>query len=224
MKTDPELGLKIHNHLKWLGIETPTTKGVEEDAHEKFKKIRNYYTLIMDVMGLDLSDDSLKDTPSRVSKMLVDELTWGLDYQNFPKCTVVENKMKYDEMVVEKCTVNSLCEHHFVYFGSVHNSSLGCWIAYIPKEKIIGLSKLSRIARFFSARPQIQERLVEQIAETLKFILETPDVAVLIKAQHFCVITRGVEDSNAYTVTSRLSGAFKEDPDTRNEFLSITKV
>lgn len=221
-KTDPELGKQVEQHLQQLGINTPTTVELHIDDQLKIEAVTQSMTEIMNVVGLDLNDDSLVDTPKRVAKMLVLEKFWGLKAENFPKCTTIENKMKHNEMIVEKCTINSLCEHHFVYFGSLHNPKLGCWIAYIPNERVIGLSKLSRIAEYFSARPQVQERLVEQISETLKFILNTEHVAVLVKAQHFCVLTRGVSDPHAYTVTSKLSGAFMDDPATRKEFISYT--
>src|SRR5690625_554277 len=118
----------------------------------------------METMGLDLSDDSLQDTPVRVAKMFVQELFYGLNYDNFPKCTTVDNKIDYDELVIERATVKSVCEHHFVYFGTSHNiDKLGCYVAYMPNKKVLGLSKINRVVDFFSRRPQIQERLTLQI-------------------------------------------------------------
>lgn len=166
-------------------------------------------------LGLDLADDSLMDTPRRVSKMFVDEIFYGLDYANFPKITTVENKMQYDEMLIIKgCQVSSTCEHHFVVIDGLAK------IAYIPKDKVIGLSKINRIVKFFSKRPQIQERLTEQIFAALQFILKTDSIAVEIDATHFCVKSRGVEDSGSSTVTRKLGGVFMSKPEVRNEFLN----
>jgi len=214
MKTDKELGESIRLHLLAKGVETPmnTNKYAESDSrtiiHDSFKNI-------MMALNLDLSDDSLSGTPDRVAKMFLDEIFSGLSYENFPKCTTVANKMHYDEMVIEKdITVSSTCEHHFVVIDGLAK------IAYIPKEKILGLSKLNRIVDFFSRRPQIQERLCEQIYHALAFILETEDVAVEISAVHHCVKSRGIKDTNSYTITRKLGGVFRANHDTRNEFLS----
>ena len=222
-KTDPALGVRVDEHLKSLGLHTPTT---EQDLlrpdEDKIKLITGYMTDIMKTIGLDLRDDSLVETPERIAKMWVRETMWGLHPENFPKCTTVDNKMNYNEVVVEKCAVKSLCEHHFAPFMSVHNpTELGAWIAYIPKNKVIGLSKLPRILEYFAARPQIQERLTAQVAETLKFILGTDDVAVVIKAQHTCVMLRGVEDTTGYTITSNLNGVFRSDAATRSELMAL---
>lgn len=223
MNADYELGKKVHEHLKARGVETPVILDtLTAKDTKKIAAIEKNMKNIMEVLGLDLSDDSLIETPKRVAKMYVNELFKGLNYENFPKCTVVENKMKYDEMVVERCTIKSVCEHHLVYFGTAHNSDrLGCYVAYMPKDKVLGLSKINRIVDFFSRRPQIQERLTEQVAETLKFILQTDDVAVMIRSQHFCVLTRGVEDADSYCITSFVSGRFKEEPGIKAEFMSI---
>ena len=217
-KTDSALGHLVHEHLVLCGVETPMTKyGFDRDL--KITVIEQSFERIMDALGLDLRDDSLTETPKRVAKMYVDEIFWGLDYNNFPKCTVIENKMKYDEMVVEKdITMMSNCEHHFVTIdGKAH-------IAYMPKSKVLGLSKLNRIVEFFARRPQVQERIAEQIYHALEFILETKDVAVVIEGVHYCVKQRGVEDHNSYTITSKLGGAFKTDPTLRAEFFSITRM
>ena len=148
--------------------------------------------------------------------MYVNEIFWGLDYEAFPKATVVENKMKYNEMVIVKnISVQSNCEHHFVVIDG-----LAC-VAYVPKEKVLGLSKINRIVEYFAKRPQIQERLTEQVYHALSFILETEDVAVMIDAQHYCVKSRGVEDTGSSTITSRLGGGFKSDHKARAEFLSL---
>jgi GTP cyclohydrolase I len=217
-KTDPELGQKVHEHLVKMGVETPTIPN-SYDRKDKIEEIEGHFTYIMRILGLDLSDDSLIETPKRVAKMYVNEIFWGLDYDAFPKCTTVDNKMKYNEMVVERnVNVQSNCEHHFVIIDGLAT------VAYVPKDKVLGLSKINRIVEYFSKRPQIQERLTEQIFHTLQFILETQDVAVLIDAQHYCVKSRGVEDTGSSTVTVRLGGGFKTDPSARNEFLSIARM
>lgn len=214
-KTDPELGLKVHEHLVKMGVETPM-KEVELDRKDRISIIETNFKQIMELLGLDLTDDSLMETPKRVAKMYVNEIFWGLDYEAFPKCTTVDNKMRYNEMVVERnVSVQSNCEHHFVIIDGLAT------VAYVPKQKVLGLSKINRIVEYFSKRPQIQERLTEQIFHTLQFILETEDVAVMIDAQHYCVKSRGVEDTGSSTVTSRLGGGFKTDPSARAEFLNI---
>lgn len=182
---------------------------------EKIAKISENFKEIMETLGLDLTDDSLKESPRRVAKMYVQELFRGLKPDNFPKMTVIENKMLYDQMVVVRdVKVISLCEHHFVTIhGTAH-------IAYIPSHGVIGLSKINRIADYFSRRPQVQERLNKQIADALCHILGTEDVAVYIKAKHYCVISRGVEDINSETITTDLRGAFRNNPETRQEFLN----
>ena len=214
-KTDPELGRQVHEHLVKMGVETPI-KERNLDRKEKIDIIAGNFTEIMRTLGLDLTDDSLIDTPKRVAKMYVNEIFWGLDYEAFPKCTTVDNKMQYNEMVVERnVNVQSNCEHHFVVIDGLAT------VAYVPKQKVLGLSKINRIVEYFSKRPQIQERLTEQIFHTLQYILDTEDVAVMIDAQHYCVKSRGVEDTGSTTITSKLGGAFKNDPTTRAEFMSI---
>jgi len=216
-KTDTVLGKAVEANLVSLGIQTPTVANFLNMAEgDKIQIIEPLMRDIMMFLGLDLKDDSLIDTPKRVAKMYVLEKFWGLKPENFPKVTTIENKMKYDEMVVERgIRVMSDCEHHFVQIDGLAT------VAYIPGEKVLGLSKMNRIVEYFSRRPQVQERLTQQIAETLKFILDTQDVAVAIKARHYCVISRGVEDQNSETVTSYLSGAFKESPQVRSEFMTI---
>jgi len=217
-KTDPELGRKIHEHLVKMGVETPVTE-TNIDRKEQIDIIEAHFTGIMRTLGLDLKDDSLMETPKRVAKMYVNEIFWGLDYDAFPKCTTVENKMKYDEMVVERnVNVQSNCEHHFVVIDGVAT------VAYVPNEKVLGLSKINRIVEYFAKRPQIQERLTEQVFHALCYILETEDVAVMIDAQHYCVKSRGVEDTGSSTVTTKLGGGFKTDPAARAEFLSIARM
>jgi GTP cyclohydrolase I len=217
-KTDPELGQKIHEHLVKMGVETPT-KDSALDRKEKIEVIEAHFNGIMRALGLDLEDDSLMDTPKRVAKMYVNEIFWGLDYDAFPKCTTVANKMKYDEMVVERnVNVQSNCEHHFVIIDGLAT------VAYVPNEKVLGLSKINRIVEYFAKRPQIQERLTEQVFHALCYILETDNVAVMIDAQHYCVKSRGVEDTGSSTVTTKLGGGFKTDAAARAEFLSIARM
>jgi GTP cyclohydrolase I len=183
--------------------------------NEKKDKIEYLFTEIMQTLGLDLSDDSLKETPHRVAKMYVDEIFYGLETVKFPKITIVENKFDYDHAVVEvNIVTNSTCEHHFVpIIGKTH-------IAYVPNKKVLGLSKLNRIVDYFAKRPQVQERLTLQIHQALINILETQDVAVVVDAMHACVKTRGIKDVTSMTRTSKLSGAFKEDTSHRLEFLN----
>ena len=215
MKTDEQLGLKVKQFLIDKGVETPMVdNGLTDD--EKIAEIKDKFTDIMNALGLDLADDSLIDTPNRVAKMYVKEIFFGLDYKHFPKATTVDNKMKYDEMVIERnINVQSNCEHHFVIIDG------SCHISYIPKNKVLGLSKLNRIVQFFSKRPQIQERLTEQIYYALSYILDTEDIGVIIEAAHYCVKSRGIQDVNSDTVTSKMGGCFKTDPEARKEFLSI---
>jgi len=215
-KTNERLGILVNDHLTAIGINTPTTERLYDEEIIKLGTIEQNFKNILLTLGMDLSDDSLEETPSRMSKMWVKELNWGLFPENFPKCTTVQNKMKYDEMVIEKnITVMSICEHHGVVIDGL------CNIAYIPNEKVLGLSKLNRIVEYFSRRPQIQERLTQQIAETLKFILDTEDVAVTINAVHYCVKSRGVGDQSSNTITSYTAGAFRDNSDCRREFIAL---
>ncbi len=186
----------------------------ELSSEEKVEKIKFHFTEIMKTLGLDLSDDSLRDTPKRVAKMYVNEIFKGLNTSNFPKITTIENKMQYDQMIaVKNIDLISYCEHHF---QTIQGHAT---IAYIPSKKVIGLSKINRIVDFFSRRPQVQERLTKQIADCLEYVLETPHVAVYINAKHFCVIARGIEDANSTTITTDLRGDFKTRAETRKEFL-----
>ena len=217
VKTDPGLGQKVHEYLVSVGVETPVNNN-GLSRQEKIDKIENNFTQILDTLGLDRGDDSLIDSPKRIAKMYVNEIFWGLDYEAFPKATVVENKMKYNEMVIVKnISVQSYCEHHFVVIDG-----LAC-VAYVPKEKVLGLSKINRIVEYFAKRPQIQERLTEQVYHALSFILETENIAVMIDGDHYCVKSRGVEDTGSSTITSRLGGAFKSDHKARAEFIALAK-
>ena len=216
-KTDPVLGQRVHEHLLSLGLETPMTNN-KLTPKQKVARIEKNFRQIMETLGLDLTDDSLAETPLRVAKMYTNEIFWGLDPEAFPKCTTVENKMNYDEMVVERgVSVQSNCEHHFVVIDGLAT------VAYLPKNKVLGLSKINRVVEYFSKRPQIQERLTSQIYHALSFILETEDVAVMIDAQHYCVRSRGVEDTGSHTVTSHLGGKFRTDTLVRQEFLSLAR-
>ena len=178
---------------------------------EKKTEIAFHFAKIMDILGLDLTDDSLKGTPSRVAKMYVDEIFSGLNPANKPKVALFDNKYRYSEMLVEKnITLYSNCEHHFVpIFGHAH-------VAYISSGKVVGLSKLNRIVQYYAKRPQVQERLTNQIAHELVKVLDTEDVAVIIDARHLCVSSRGVKDDASSTVTSYYGGAF-QNPEKRQE-------
>jgi len=185
---------------------------------EKIAQIEDKFRDIMNIMGMDLTDDSLQGTPHRVAKMYIKEIFSGLNPANKPAVKLFENKYQYKEMLVERnITFYSNCEHHFVpIIGKAH-------VAYISGGKVIGLSKLNRIVQFFAKRPQVQERLTIQIAEELKRVMETEDVAVLIDAVHLCMSSRGVQDFNSATVTSSYSGAFNNEA-TRNEFLKYVNL
>lgn len=212
------LGNQIRDLLIAQGIETPMMRTGPMEQPYQGQSIAHHFTDIMLQLGLDLEDDSLKDTPSRVAKMFCEEIFGGLNYDNFPKCTTIENKMQYDEMITVKCQVKSMCEHHFVPFIGT------AYIAYIPRLKILGLSKFNRVTEFFSRRPQVQERLTAQIHTALDHILGTEDVAVVIKATHYCVHLRGVQDTTSCTTTSELTGKFRTVPEARQEFLALTRT
>jgi len=217
-KTDPKLGKEVQKNLIDLEVETPSIKSNKLKDDVIIANIESHFQSIMIVLGLDLENDSLQDTPKRVAKMYVDEIFYGLRTENFPKITIVENKFNYDEMLVEKgINVMSVCEHHFV--GIVGQATIG----YIPNGNVIGLSKLNRIVDYFARRPQVQERLTAQIYHTLCYILKTKNVAVVIDADHYCVKSRGIEDVGSSTVTSKLGGAFKDDFSTRSEFMALAR-
>lgn len=204
---------RVQRALIERGIETPMLE-TGLDRQQKYERIRDSFRDIAKTLGLDLSDDSLRETPQRIAKMYVDEIFSGLDYARFPKITVIDNKMQVEEMVlVDDIDVTSTCEHHFVTIDGRAR------VAYLPRAKIIGLSKINRIVRFFAQRPQVQERLTQQILVALQILLETDDVAISINAVHYCVKSRGVMDTNSTTRTTALGGVFKQDPATRSEFL-----
>lgn len=206
--------IAVRGALLERGLETPmVANNLSRD--QKYDRIRESFETIMDTLGLDLSDDSLEETPHRIAKMYVDEIFSGLDYAKFPKITVIDNKMNVEEMVcVDKIDLTSTCEHHFVTIDGFAK------VAYIPRKKVIGLSKINRLVRFFAQRPQVQERLTQQVLVALQTLLGTDDVAVTMTAVHYCVKARGVKDGNSTTRTTSLGGVFKSDPASRAEFLA----
>ncbi|MGN0894587.1 MAG: GTP cyclohydrolase I FolE [Succinivibrio sp.] len=206
--------LMVRNALIEHGLETPWhDNGLS--SSEKKQIIKEHMGKIMQTLGLDLNDDSLEETPERVARMFVDEVFSGLDYRNFPKVSVFDNKMHFDEMVkVGNITITSTCEHHFVVMDGIAK------VAYMPSDKIIGLSKVNRIVQFFGHRPQVQERLTQQIKVALQTLLNTKNVAVSITATHYCVKSRGVKDQTSQTTTRALGGLFKTNPSSRHEFLT----
>lgn len=196
------------------GLETPMIE-TGLNAEQKYTRVRDLMAEVVETLGLDLNDDSLAETPHRIAKMYVHEIFSGLDYQHFPKLSLIDNKMGADEMVkIRNIDLTSTCEHHFVTIDGAAK------VAYIPNKKIIGLSKINRIVRFFGQRPQVQERLTRQILVAMQTLLGTEDVAVSIDATHYCVKSRGVMDTNSQTSTTALGGCFKENIHTRAEFLN----
>lgn len=208
--TDEEIG---DDHVS-TSVDTPMrANAFEQSDDEKIAQIEYYFHQIMDTLGMDLTDDSLKGTPKRVAKMYVKEIFSGLNPENKPKVALFDNKYQYNEMLVEKdISFYSNCEHHFVpIFGKAH-------VSYIANGKVIGLSKLNRIVQYFAKRPQVQERLTMQIAKELQKVLGTEDVAVVLDAKHLCVASRGVQDDTSTTITSFYGGKFQQEA-TKTEFL-----
>ena len=205
---------RVRRALIAAGLETPMSP-TGLSRQEKKRKLSAAFTDVLQTLGLDLSDDSLQDTPARIAKMYVDEIFSGLDYGSFPKITTIENKMGLDETVmIDNIDLTSTCEHHFVTIdGSAR-------VAYRPTNRIIGLSKINRLVRFFAQRPQVQERLTRQVMVALQTLLDTEDVAVCINAEHYCVKARGVMDAGSNTQTLALGGDFKTERALRAEFLS----
>jgi len=213
LNLSPE-AILVREALIEAGLETPMVP-TDLSRDEKYLKIKGAMGEIMDALGLDQSDDSLAETPHRVAKMYVDEIFGGLDYSRFPKITAIENSMQCHEMVkVSEIELVSTCEHHFITIDGFAR------VAYVPNSRIIGLSKINRLVRFFAQRPQVQERLTRQVLVALQALLETEDVAVSISARHFCVKARGVTDSSSMTDTIAVGGAFKADRELRREFLA----
>ncbi|MGI2106394.1 GTP cyclohydrolase I FolE [Shewanella frigidimarina] len=206
--------LKVQQALVAHGLETPLIPS-DMTSEQKYQRIKGLMTEVVSTLGLDLTDDSLAETPHRIAKMYVNEIFSGLDYANFPKITQIDNKMGVEEMVkISNISVVSTCEHHFITIDGFAK------VAYIPKDNIIGLSKINRIVRFFAQRPQVQERLTQQILVALQTLLATDDVAVSINATHYCVKSRGIMDTSSSTQTTALGGCFKANPASRAEFLA----
>ncbi len=206
------------NHVS-TSVDTPMrADAFDKSDAEKIEAIEQHFESIMNIMGLDLTDDSLKGTPHRVAKMYIKEIFQGLNPANKPKMALFDNKYKYNEMLVEKnISFYSNCEHHFVpIIGKAH-------ISYISKGQVIGLSKLNRLVQYYAKRPQVQERLTMQIGKELQQILGTQDVAVVIDAKHLCVASRGVEDDTSSTVTAFYGGAFKLE-EKKTEFLRYLEL
>jgi len=206
--------IRVRDALIREGLETPMADN-GFSSQEKYERIKALMTDVVSVLGMDLDDDSLAETPHRIAKMYVHEIFSGLNYEQFPALSVIDNRMGADEIVkVRNISMTSTCEHHFVVIDGVAK------VAYIPSKKLIGLSKINRIVHFFAQRPQVQERLTRQILVALQTILETENVAVSIDATHYCVKSRGVRDQCSQTSTTALGGCFKENVHTRAEFLS----
>lgn len=215
MKDKDQIEITGDNHFS-TSIKTPLrADAFDKSDDEKITNIQHHFKMIMEEMGLDLTDDSLSGTPYRVAKMYVKELFYGLNPANKPKLSTFKNKYSYKKMLVEQhITIDSACEHHFLpIVGHAH-------VAYIPKDKVIGLSKINRLVDYYARRPQVQERLVLQILNDLQDVLETKDVIVSVTAKHLCVSSRGIKDQSSFTTTLEYGGCFSESA-TRNEFLKI---
>ena len=206
--------IKVRQALIDAGLETPMVDN-GFSAEEKYQRIRASFTDIVSTLGLDLSNDSLQETPHRITKMYLNEIFSGLDYSSFPKITTIENQIGSDETVrVKNINLTSTCEHHFITIDGYAT------VAYIPKDKVIGLSKINRLVRFFAQRPQVQERLTRQLMVAMQTLLDTQDVAIFIEATHYCVKSRGVMDTDSSTETLALGGQFKKNSSLRSEFLN----
>jgi GTP cyclohydrolase I len=204
---------------KASSVETPMrADAFDKSDDEKIAAIEPHFRAIMEILGMDLRDDSLRGTPLRVAKMYVKELFQGLNPANMPSMTLFDNKFQYNEMLVEK-NINfyTNCEHHFVpFFGKAH-------VAYMSSGKVIGLSKLNRLVEYFSKRPQVQERLTMQVGKALQTVLQTQDVAIMMDAKHLCVSSRGVKDDSSNTITTFFGGKFQEEA-TKMEFLKYVEI
>lgn len=217
MQIDEQLKIEIEgdNHVM-TSIETPMVPNAfEKSDDEKIEIIQDAFAVIMETLGLDLTDDSLRGTPYRVAKMYVKEIFSGLNPENKPKASVFENKYEYNKMLIEKnITVRSSCEHHFLPISGIAH------VGYISSGKVIGLSKINRIVDYFAQRPQVQERMTIQIYNELKQELDTEDVIVVVDAAHMCVSARGIKDNQSSTVTMEYGGKFN-DAKYRDEFLKL---
>ncbi|MBU2938498.1 GTP cyclohydrolase I FolE [Lacinutrix sp. C3R15] len=215
MKRKEQIEILGDNHFS-QNIKTPLrADAFDKSDEEKIKNIQYHFKMIMEEMGLDLTDDSLSGTPYRVAKMYVKELFYGLNPIHKPKLSTFENKYGYKKMLVEQnITIDSACEHHFLPIIGYAN------VAYIPKDKVVGLSKINRLVDYYARRPQVQERLVLQILNHLQTVLGTKDVIVSVTAKHLCVSSRGIKDQSSFTTTLEYGGCFLEEKN-RNEFLNI---
>ena len=215
MKDKEQIDIEGDNHFS-SSIKTPLrADAFDKSDDEKIKNIQHHFKIIMEEMGLDLTDDSLSGTPYRVAKMYIKELFYGLNPANKPKLSVFENKYGYKKMLIEQnITIDSACEHHFLPIVGFAN------VAYIPKDKVIGLSKINRLVDYYARRPQVQERLVLQILNDLQEVLDTQDVIVSVTAKHLCVSSRGIKDQSSYTTTLEYGGCFSETA-IRSEFLKV---
>ena len=216
MSNNDDLG---EDHVQTSDVTPLRDDAFEKSDEEKISIIKKNIREIMHTLGLDLNDDSLMGTPSRVAKAYVNELFYGLNPEFKPKSSTFENKYDYGEMLVEKnVNVYSTCEHHLLpIVGKAH-------VAYISNGSVIGLSKINRIVDYFSKRPQVQERLTKQIVTELKKVLKTEDVACVIDAKHLCVNSRGIKDIDSSTVTSEFGGKFKYDQASKDEFLKYIQL
>lgn len=208
----------IGDEHQMTSAETPLRlDAFEKSDAEKMATIEKHFHIIMEEMGLDMTDDSLRGTPHRVAKMFIQEIFSGLNPANKPKISVFDNSYHYDKMLVEaNISFNSTCEHHFLpIIGKAH-------IGYVSNGKVIGLSKLNRIVDYYARRPQVQERMIMQIFKELKNVLDTEDVIVVVEAEHLCVSSRGIKDSSSYTSTIQYGGVFKEK-ESRNDFFNLLK-
>lgn len=206
--------IKVRSALQARGLETPLQTVQPLDSEQRKQQLEEHLQAILQLLGLDISNDSLLETPRRVAKMYLEELFIGLDYAHFPEITLIANSMQLDEMItVRDITAITTCEHHLVTIDGLAK------VAYIPNQQIIGLSKINRIVQFFAHRPQVQERLTQQILLALQTLLETDNVAVAIDAVHYCVKARGVGDTRSATTTHALGGIFKRCPMSRQAFL-----
>lgn len=218
-KSDPALGQEIKAHLAKCNVESPIDfdKYTAVSNEDKIAKITGLMTDVLETIGFDLTNDSVEGTPRRMAKMWVNEVMWGLDYDQFPRIMTFKNEFNAAGVVIEKGVKSmSLCSHHLVTIDGVAT------VAYIPKDKVIGLSKINRVVEFFSRRPQEAERLTLQIYHALEYILGTDDIAVHLEGVHYCVKSRGVEDTGSSTTTVKLGGSFKTDAALRAEFYAAT--
>jgi GTP cyclohydrolase I len=215
MKDKEQIQIIGNNHFS-TSIKTPLrADAFDKSDDEKIKNIQHHFKMIMQEMGLDLTDDSLSGTPYRVAKMYVKELFYGLNPANKPKLSIFQNKYGYKKMLIEQnITIDSACEHHFLPIIGHAN------VAYIPKDKVIGLSKINRLVDYYARRPQVQERLVLQILKDLQEVLDTKDVIVSVTAKHLCVSSRGIKDQSSFTTTLEYGGCFSKT-EVRNEFLQV---